>query len=138
MKNIIIISLLLGVFIFLLPPYKNTYARVQTIEEKLSVIFGKDSKIGIATIKHESQGFKLNAKNWNCIYEGKSTFCKKQDRDKAWSVDCGLTQKNVKGKVCPKELMTLEGGLIEIKKVYNEQGLNAWVSFKTGAYKKFL
>jgi hypothetical protein len=34
--------------------------------------------------------------------------------------------------------MTLEGNMVAVEKIYNEQGLRAWVSYNTGAYKKFL
>lgn len=100
-------------------------------------IFGENATIATAVLMHES-GLRLDAKNWNCIYEGKSTFCKKEDRDKAVSVDCGIAQKNVKGQVCPAHLMTLEGNMEAIRKVYETQGLGAWASFRNGAYKKFL
>ncbi len=111
---------------------------VITLEQHVQRIFGSKAKVALAVFKHESEGLKLNAINYNCRYNGRSTFCKKGDIQKAWSVDCGLAQVNVKGKVCPKELMTLEGNMQAVEKIYKEQGLNAWVSYKSGAYKKFL
>lgn len=109
-----------------------------TLEQHIQRIFGNKALVTTAVLKHESQGFKLDAKNWNCIYNGKSTFCKKEDRNKAWSVDCGIAQINVKGQICPKELMTLEGSMKQVEKIFKTQGLNAWVSYRTGAYKKYL
>ena len=103
----------------------------------MQIIFSENTEIAIAVLKHES-GLKLNAKNWNCIYDGKSTFCKKKDRHKAVSMDCGLGQINIKGKVCPKKLMTEKGNLEAIERIYKLQGLNAWVSYKTKAYLKLL
>jgi len=108
-----------------------------TIEQHIQRIFGDKSKVATAVLKHES-GFNLNAKGWNCRYGGKSKACKKEDRYRAWSVDCGIAQVNVKGQVCPSELMTLSGNMAQVEKIYKTQGLNAWVSYKTGAYKKYL
>lgn len=110
---------------------------VITLEQHLQQIFGSKAKVALAVLKHESN-LKLNAINYNCIYHGRSTFCKKGDEYKAWSVDCGVSQINTKGKICPKELMTLEGNMKALEKIYKEQGLNAWISFRTGAYKKYL
>lgn len=113
-----------------------------TAEQHIEQIFGEKAEIAKAVILHESQN-KLDAKNWNCHYynsQGKrySTFCKKEDRHKAWSVDCGIGQINVRGRACPEELLTLEGNMEAIETIYETQGLNAWVSYKTGAYKKYL
>lgn len=111
--------------------------KVLTKEEYMQKIFGDKTKIATAVILHES-GNSLSAINYNCIYGGKSTFCKPQDRAQAWSVDCGIGQINVKGKVCPKELLTLEGNMKAIEQKYKTQGLNAWVSYSTGRYKMYL
>lgn len=110
---------------------------VITLDQHLTMIFGTKATIAKAVLKHES-GLKLDSINYNCIYNGKSTFCKKGDESKAWSVDCGIAQVNVRGKVCPTEFFTLEGNMKQVEKIYKEQGLQAWVSYKTGAYKKFL
>lgn len=117
---------------------------VATVEMKelIEDIFGDKAKIATAVLMHES-GLNLEAKGWNCHYydkDGKrySKACKKEDRPKAWSVDCGIAQVNIKGKVCPKELLTLEGNMLAVAKIYKSQGLNAWVSYKTGSYKKYL
>lgn len=116
-----------------------------TVETKIYIdeIFGKDAKIATATFMHES-GLVLDKQGYNCHYYNKdgirySTSCKTiEDRANAWSVDCGLTQINVKGKVCPSELFTLEGNMAEAKKKYKTQGLKAWASYTSGRYKKFL
>jgi len=34
--------------------------------------------------------------------------------------------------------MTLEGSIPTIEKIYKTQGLNAWVAYKTGSYKKYM
>lgn len=108
-----------------------------TFEQEMKRIFGNDYSVAMAVLQHESQ-FNERAKNWNCIYNGKSTFCKVEDRHKAWSIDCGFAQINVRGQVCPEELMTKEGSLPYIENIYNIQGLNAWISYRTGAYKSYL
>lgn len=108
-----------------------------TLEEHIERIFGDNSEVAMAVLKHESS-LKLDAKGWNCYYNGKSKACKPQDRERAWSVDCGIAQVNTKGQVCPNELFTLEGNMKQVEKIYKTQGLNAWVSYKTGAYKKYL
>ncbi len=117
-----------------------------TAEQYIEKIFGSKAEIAKAVILHES-GNNLRAMNWNCWYyrtgsdgivRRYSTFCKKPDRPKAWSVDCGIAQINVRGRYCPEHLFTLEGNMGAVEKIYKTQGLNAWVSYKTGAYKKFL
>lgn len=105
-------------------------------------IFGENAKIATATLMHES-GLILDNIGYNCHYYNKdgkkySTSCRIEDRPKAWSVDCGIAQINVKGKVCPSKLLTLEGNMEAVEKIYKEQGLNAWYSYKNGYYKKFL
>lgn len=111
---------------------------IKTVDEHIQEIFGAKARIARAVFIHESNGMKLDAVNYNCHYGGRSTFCKKGDEHKAWSVDCGLAQVNVKGQVCPKRLLTLEGNMEAVEKIYKEQGLRAWVSYTNGAYKKFL
>ena len=109
----------------------------KTQEQYIQDIFGAKAKVATAVLKHES-GMKLNAINYNCRYNGKSTFCKKGDEYKAWSVDCGIAQVNTKGTVCPEHLLTLEGNMQAVEKIYKEQGLNAWVSYKNKAYLQFM
>ena len=110
---------------------------VITLEQHIQQIFGSKAKVAMAVLKHESN-LKLNSINYNCRYNGRSTFCRKGDEYKAWSVDCGIAQINTRGQICPKELLTLEGNMKALEKIYKEQGLNAFVSYKTGAYKKYL
>lgn len=131
-------------------PKRMTQKRVESVkpvvpievEEHIIDIFGDKADIATAVLLHEG-GMNLDAKGYNCFYTDKngkrySTHCKKEDRPKAWSVDCGLAQINVKGQTCPSELLTLEGNMKEVERIYKTQGLNAWVSYKSGAYKKFL
>jgi len=117
--------------------------KVLTFEEYMKDIFGEKAVIATAVLTHESS-LNLSAKHYNCRYinpnTGKtySTSCKKEDKSLAWSVDCGIAQVNVKGTVCPSELMTLEGNMLAVEKIYKNQGLEAWVSYTTGAYVKYL
>src|ERR1035437_2156717 len=75
-----------------------------TLEQYVQSIFGSKTKIALAVFKHESN-LKLDSINYNCRYNGKSTFCKKGDIYKAWSVDCGIAQINIKGNICPKDFL---------------------------------
>lgn len=117
--------------------YEPEIPKAPTFEEEMTRIFGDKTNIAYAVIMHES-GNDIDSINYNCYYGGISTFCKKGDESKAWSVDCGVAQINVKGQVCPPQLLTKEGSLPYIEKIYKTQGFNAWVSYKSGAYKKFL
>lgn len=110
---------------------------MKTADDYIEDIFGDKATIAKAVILHESQN-KLDAVNYNCVYGGKSTSCRKGDEARAWSVDCGIGQINVRAKSCPEELLTLEGNMDAIEKIYKTQGLNAWVSYKTGRYKRYL
>jgi hypothetical protein len=137
-KNYILI-LLVGLSLLGLYPQRTTADEsiIKTQEQYIQEIFGAKAKIATAVLKHES-GMNLTAINYNCRYNGKSTFCKRGDEHKAWSVDCGIAQVNTKGKVCPKELLTLEGNMKAVERIYEQQGLNAWVSYKNGKYKQFM
>jgi len=108
-----------------------------SFEQEITRIFGSKSEIALAVFEHESRN-NIDSINYNCRYNGISTFCKKGDENKAWSVDCGVAQINVKGQVCPSQLMTKEGSIPYIEKIYKEQGLRAWVSFNNKKYKEFL
>ena len=110
---------------------------IKTVHDYIQEIFGAKAKIATAVLMHES-GMKLDAVNYNCHYGKHSTTCKHGDEKKAWSIDCGIGQTNVKGTVCPKHLLTLSGNMEEVERIYKEQGLNAWVSYKSRAYLKFL
>ena len=112
------------------------------LKQYVKHIFGDNAEVAMAVFKHES-GLRSDAVNYNCTYENKdgkrySTFCKKGDKKNATSVDCGIGQTNVRGRVCPDELLTLEGNMQQVEKIYNEQGLKAWASYTNGGYKKFL
>jgi len=75
--------------------------------------------------KHESN-FNPRAMNWNCRYGGKSTFCKEEDRNKAWSVDCGLFQVNFKGNKCPEYLFDVDVNISQFITMYMSRGWQPW------------
>ena len=120
----------------------------KTIEEKFKRYFPKSHVTMLAIAKAES-GLNNEAKNWNCyynktetvVYETKvkgshSRSCKKEHRKYAWSVDCGVLQLSVKGKVCPVE--DIDTHLEKAAELSKVQGKEAWVVYNTGAYKKHL
>lgn len=108
------------------------------VKERISV-FGIDHEIFAKIIEFES-GFNPRAMNWNCWYDkegnlkekrifptDKSVSCKtKEDRHKAWSVDCGLLQINFKGKVCPEYLFNIDVNLSQAINKYLNGGFNHW------------
>lgn len=87
-----------------------------------------DVKVTTAVFKTES-GLNPTAMNWNCYYNGKSKQCKVEDRGKAWSVDCGIAQINVKGKDCPAELFNPEINIAKAYEMYQKRGFKPWVSY---------
>ena len=113
------------------------------VEQIVEHYFGEDSKLMTAVFMAESH---LNpvAINWNCTYlndKGKtySTSCKKSDRIRAWSVDCGVAQINVRGKECPKILFDpVENLRIAKVEKYDKQGLKAWSVYNNGSYLRYL
>ena len=108
-----------------------------SFEQEITRIFGSKAEIALAVFEHESNN-DIDSINYNCRYDGISTFCKKGDEKKAWSVDCGVDQINVRGQVCPPQLLTEMGSIPYIEKIYKEQGLKAWVSYNNKKYKDFL
>jgi len=110
----------------------------ETIEEKIARAFPEQKELVTAVFKAES-GLRTDAIGWNCYYNGKSKACLEQDRDKAWSVDCGIAQINVKGKSCPKELFNPEHNLELARKKYDtKQGLNHWYAYINQTFIKYL
>jgi hypothetical protein len=103
----------------------------KTLEEKILDVL---PKIFIKIGKAESE---LNPKavNWNCWYfmptntdptRKVSRPCLPGDRPKAWSVDCGLFQINIKGNECPQSLFDIDINISKAKAKYDTEGLGAW------------
>lgn len=99
--------------------------------------FYEDPLTAISIFMSES-GLRANAKNWNCKYNGKSTFCKESDRHLAWSVDCGITQLNFLGKDCPSESFDIEWNFKQARIKFDQRGWQPWVSWLNGGYKSRL
>jgi len=119
-----------------------------TIEDKIRQYFPRSWRDMVA-IAHAESGMQENAKNWNCWYNKDKTIvyatkvkgshsaaCKKQHRAYSYSVDCGILQLNVKGKECPIE--DIDTHLEKAAELSKVQGKQAWVVYKTGAYRKHL
>lgn len=118
----------------------------ESIETKIRKYFPRNGTTMIA-IAHAESGMNHNATGYNCYYsQGKATTtpvkggsraCKVEDRHLAWSVDCGVLQKNYVGrKTCPK--IPLDQHLKEVAELSRVQGLGAWVSYNQGAHQKYL
>ena len=90
-----------------------------------------------AILRAES-GLNPNAKGWNCIYGQKSMACKVEDRPKAWSVDCGIAQINVRGLDCPAHLFDMTQNLLIAKDRFYKKGCKEWSACKNGSYKLYL
>lgn len=130
---------------FLLPVVVD---KEETIEEKIKFHFPRSWRDMIA-IAHAESRMDPEAKNWNCFYNSDksivyetrvkgahSTFCKKEHRKYAWSVDCGIMQLSVRSKECPVE--DIDTHLQKAAELSKIQGKEAWVVYQTGAYKKYL
>lgn len=109
--------------------------------EEISKIFPEEPETAIAIFKAES-GLSLNAKGWNCRYSINGTVvskaCNPEDRQNAWSVDCGIAQINIPGKECSKELLGLDKNLELAREKYQQRGWHPWTAYKNNSYKKFL
>ncbi len=103
--------------------------------------FNDTGKEMIAIFTAES-GLDPKAKGWNCEYveDGRtvSKACKPEDREKAWSVDCGVAQLNFAGTECPKESFDPVWNVQMAKLKYERQGKQAWVASWDDNYKKYL
>ena len=92
-------------------------------------LFIPDVDTFLEIIRAESN-FNPRAMNWNCQYGKKFTSCKKQDRDLAFSVDCGLSQINIKSKVCPEYLFNMDINLAQAVNLYIGRKFQPWQASK--------
>lgn len=119
-----------------------------TVEDKIRHYFPRNWKTMIA-IAHAESNMNHEAVGYNCYYNKTKTIvyservkgahsaaCKKEHRIYAWSVDCGVLQRNYKGKECPD--VSVDEHLEDVANLSRKQGLQAWVTYNTGAYKKYL
>jgi hypothetical protein len=128
---------------------KVTSAAHSGIQKQIADMFPEEPNTMIAVAKQESS-LNPRAMNWNCYYsrtnkktgkqERYSTFCKKEDRPKAHSVDCGLMQINVPGaKTCPESLYDVQTNLKRARAKYDtKQGKKHWSAYTSGAYRSHL
>ena len=112
------------------------------IEERIKRAFPEDPETMVATLKAES-GLNPKAIGWNCHYfraDGTrySTSCRPGDQGKAWSVDCGIAQNNVPGKVCPEKMFDVDYSLKLAREKFDQRGFSPWYAFVTGKYKQYL
>jgi hypothetical protein len=120
----------------------------EDIELKIKQYFPKSYKTMIP-IAYAESGLNQQAQGFNCFYNkdeivvysirvkgSHSTACKKSHRVYAYSTDCNVLQKNVKGKVCPKQ--TLDEHLKEVAELSKVQHFNGWSAYNNGSYKKYL
>ena len=103
-----------------------------TLEQKFKVTFGEKSDTMLKIAMMES-GLNPKAQGYNCFYyndSGKrySTFCKKEDRHKAWSWDCGVLQNNTSSKSECSKLKDVDYNLEVAKSKLETQGICAWVA----------
>jgi hypothetical protein len=97
----------------------------------------EDSRTAIAVAKAES-GINPRAKNYNCRYNGRSTFCREGDKKSAWSVDCGVYQINTIGRECPEYLMDPIENIRIAKKMHESRGWTPWIAYNNKSYQLFL
>lgn len=116
----------------------NKYGMDMELENRIKETFGKDGDIMVAVALAESEGRVEDAVGYNCWSGGRSVPCPKDERENAWSVDCGLFQINTRGNVCPEHLFDAEKNLERARQIYKEQGIGAWWAYKNGSYKKYL
>lgn len=123
---------------------KKTPTQKESVEDKIRKYFPR-SHATIIPIAYAESGMNNKAVNYNCFYNkdetivyetrvkgSHSTFCKKEHRKYAHSVDCFVLQRNYKGKTCPN--ITIDEHLQDVAKLSRVQGLNAWVSYQNGSH----
>lgn len=107
------------------------------IEKIIYAYFQDDYKTAKAVFTAES-GLREDAQGFNCRYGKISQSCRPEDREKAWSVDCGIAQINVIGKVCPDELFDADHNLMVARQKYEARNWQPWSAWKSGKYLAFL
>lgn len=144
---------------------KTATKGVETYKQLIKEHFPEEPKTMLAIAKEES-GLNPNAESYNCRYKLSkkgakdtvydnlthtyinlgvivkkkqpgyvSTWCRPGDQKYGWSKDSGLFGIN---SVHTDEKMTPLEQVQLARKIYDTEGKNAWVSYKTGRYEKHL
>lgn len=137
MRVAIIVLIVSFLLVLCVPRRTVSYVRAETpppcdvelnTEESITLcikdLWRADSDVAIAVAKAES-GLNPNAINYNCRYNGKSTFCKKGDLTKAWSCDVSVFQINVS---CGTKMTTREN-IMKAYEMYQKRGWQPWVAY---------
>lgn len=103
------------------------------LSEVIYATFGEKAPLMTAIFKAES-GLNATAVGYNCSYG----ICRRDDRVKALSVDCGVAQINSKGNRCPKVLFDIQNNISTAKEKLDNEGLKAWTVYRNGSYKIYL
>lgn len=123
---------------------EKTQIKVYSVNELIEANFGSNTQIALAVLRAENNTFNPRAIGYNCRYGQKVTACKKQDVDKAISVDCGLFQIHSYTGNCPKELFDPEINIKQAKKLFDERekitgdGFECWYAYKNKLHLKYL
>ena len=124
-------------------PYKAiVLPNQEAVADKIRSIFVEEPEKAVAVFRSES-GLRAIAKGWNCYYtmesgEKYSAACKPEDREQAFSVDCGTAQINVPGTECPIELLDVEQNIERAYQMYKRRGFQPWVAHNNGNYLAFI
>lgn len=114
----------------------------EEVAKQVRGAFTEEPEVAVAVFRAES-GLRANAQGWNCHYYDSagvrySAACKLQDRENAWSVDCGVAQINTPGNSCPEHLFDVETNLAAAYKKYVARGWQPWVAHNLGRHLAFL
>lgn len=107
------------------------------IEKQILEKFQNEYKVALAVAKAES-GLRPDAQGFNCRYNGISQGCRKGDESKAWSVDCGIFQHNVKGTTCPENLFDPAQNIQLAFEKYQKRSWQPWCAYTSGKYLAYL
>lgn len=104
-------------------------------------MFPEEPDVMLAVFTAES-GLRKDAMGWNCIHvvDGKaiSEACRQDERDQAWSVDCGTAQLNFEGTKCPEESFNVFWNLNKAREMYEQRGKQPWVAYLNESYRSKL
>lgn len=127
----------------------ETLSDKDVIVAKIRAHFPRNADVMVAIAQAESH-LNPEAIGYNCFYNkdettvyttrvsgSHSTHCKPSHRAFAWSIDCGILQRNYVGaKTCPD--ITIDEHLEDVANLSRKQGLTAWSSYNNNSYKKYL